>query len=117
LVRGLAKSSAKQLYAEQFTINDAAAKTSTLGQPAMPAKKSPNGVLSPRLLQWHWIDGGVAYCLDSASNKSLSPTIPGGIVCASRTDDRDEQLLSTNHSIRFGQYHCRCVGQKRAQHL
>jgi hypothetical protein len=49
LVRGLAKSSAKQLYAEQFTINDAAAKTSTLGQPATPAKKSPNGVLSPRL--------------------------------------------------------------------
>src|SRR5262249_46428982 len=32
----------------------------------------------PRLLQWHWIDVGVAHCLDS-SNKILSPTIPSGI--------------------------------------
>src|SRR5262249_57202344 len=44
----------------------------------MPATKSSNGVQSPRLLQWHWIDFGVAHCLDS-SNKILSPTIPSGI--------------------------------------
>jgi hypothetical protein len=42
-----------------------------------------------RLLQWQWIDVGVAYCFDSASNKILSPTIPSGIVYASRTDERD----------------------------
>src|SRR5262249_1565509 len=35
-------------------------------------------ISSPRLLQWHWIDVGVAHCLDS-SNKILSPTIPSGI--------------------------------------
>src|SRR5215813_14840210 len=28
--------------------------------------------------EWHWIDVGVARCLDS-SNKILSPTIPSGI--------------------------------------
>ena len=31
-----------------------------------------------RLLRWHWIDVGVAHCLDS-SNKILSRTIPSGI--------------------------------------
>src|SRR5262245_5250186 len=36
-------------------------------------------IQSPRLLQWHWTDVGVAHCFDSSSNKILSPTIPSGI--------------------------------------
>src|SRR5262249_8042757 len=38
-------------------------------------------IRATRLLQWHWIDVGVAHCFDSSSNKFLSPTIPSGVSC------------------------------------
>src|SRR5262249_51676430 len=52
---------------------------SPASQPRMPARKSSNGIQSPRLLQRHWTDVGLAHCFDSSSNKILSPTIPSGI--------------------------------------
>src|SRR5262249_23970965 len=48
-------------------------------KPWAPATERFKWGQSPRPLQWHWTDVGVAHCFDSSSNKILSPRIPIGI--------------------------------------
>src|SRR5262245_25517364 len=65
----------------------------------MGFKRSWVQIPPARLLQWHWIDVGVAHCLDS-SNKILSPTIPSVISYAKTFQRAANPPPNTGEGIR-----------------